>query len=260
MLLGKKVVCVLPAFNAARTLERTLADVPAGIVDLFILVDDFSRDETLAVAQRLTRDFPLRIVSHDANRGYGANQKTCYREALASGADIVIMLHPDYQYEPRLLGCLAAMVGSGIYDVALGSRILGGGARAGGMPAYKYVANRALTLVENLLIGQKLSEYHTGYRAYSRSALTRIPFERNSDDFVFDNEFVVQCHVAGLRIGEISVPTKYFAEASSIGFRRSVRYGLGVLRCSVEGLAARLGVWTHPRYRRPPDAEPAVLP
>ena len=248
MLLDQKVVCVLPAFNAARTLERTLGDVPRGIVDLFILVDDFSRDDTLAVAERLAHEFPLRIVSHDMNRGYGANQKTCYREALASNADIVIMLHPDYQYEPRLLGCLAAMVGSGIYDVALGSRILGMGARAGGMPLYKYVANRVLTLVENVLIGQKLSEYHTGYRAYARRVLTHLPFERNSDDFVFDNEFVVQCHLAGLRIGEISVPTKYFPEASSIDFGRSVRYGFGVLRCSLEGLLARLGVWRHPRY------------
>jgi glycosyltransferase involved in cell wall biosynthesis len=249
MLLGQKVVCVLPAFNAARTLARTLADVPPGIVDLFILVDDFSRDETLAVAQRLARDFPLKIVSHDMNRGYGGNQKTCYREALDSRADVVVMLHPDYQYEPRLLGCLAGMVASGIYDVALGSRILGKGALAGGMPAYKYVANRLLTLVENLLIGQKLSEYHTGYRAYARRVLAQIPFERNSNDFVFDNEFVVQCHVAGFRIGEISVPTKYFAEASSINFRRSVTYGLGVLRCGVEGMLARRGLWRHPRYR-----------
>jgi glycosyltransferase involved in cell wall biosynthesis len=255
MLLGQKVVCVLPAFNAARTLERTLADVPPGIVDLFILVDDFSRDDTLAVAQRLELDFPLRIVSHDMNRGYGGNQKTCYREALDSGADVVVMLHPDYQYEPRLLGCLASMVASGIYDVALGSRILGKGAIAGGMPTYKYFANRLLTLVENLLIGQKLSEYHTGYRAYARRVLALIPFERNSDDFVFDNEFVVQCHIAGFRIGEISVPTKYFAEASSIDFRRSVTYGLGVLRCAVEGLLARLGVWQHPRYRLKVAAE-----
>jgi glycosyltransferase involved in cell wall biosynthesis len=249
MLLGKKLVCVLPAFNAARTLERTLSEVPPGIVDLFILVDDLSRDDTLTVAQRLARDFPLKIVSHDMNRGYGGNQKTCYREALASGADVVVMLHPDYQYEPRLLGCLAAMVGSGVYDLALGSRILGKGALPGGMPLYKYLANRVLTLVENLLIGQKLSEYHTGYRAYSREVLARIPFDRNSDDFVFDNEFVVQCHLARFRIGEISVPTKYFPEASSINFRRSVRYGLGVLRCGLEGLLARLGVWRHPRYR-----------
>jgi glycosyltransferase involved in cell wall biosynthesis len=255
MLLGQKVVCVLPAFNAARTLERTLADVTPGIVDLFILVDDFSRDETVAVAERLAGSFPLKIVSHDMNRGYGGNQKTCYREALASGADVVVMLHPDYQYEPRLLGCLTAMVASGIYDVALGSRILGKGARAGGMPTYKYVSNRVLTLVENMLIGQKLSEYHTGYRAYSRRVLAEVPFERNSDDFVFDNEFVVQCHVAGFRIGEISVPTKYFAEASSINFRRSVTYGLGVLRCGVEGLLARLGLWRHPRFRPKAVAE-----
>lgn len=254
MLLRQKVVCVLPAFNAARTLERTLADVPPGIVDLFVLVDDFSRDDTLAVAQRLARDFPLKVVSHDMNRGYGGNQKTCYREALGSGADVVVMLHPDYQYEPRLLGCLAAMVASGVYDVVLGSRILGKGALAGGMPVYKYVANRLLTLVENLLIGQKLSEYHTGYRAYSRRVLAEVPFERNSDDFVFDNEFVVQCHMAGFRIGEISVPTKYFQEASSIGFRRSVRYGFGVLRCGVQGLLARLGLWRHPRFE--PKAAP----
>ncbi len=256
MLLGQKVVCVLPAFNAARTLARTLADVPAGVVDQYVLVDDFSRDETLLVAQRLAGDYPLKIVSHDVNRGYGGNQKTCYREALACGADVVVMLHPDYQYEPRLLGCLAAMVASGTYDVALGSRILGKGALTGGMPFYKYVANRVLTLVENLLIGQKLSEYHTGYRAYSRTVLRAIPFERNSDDFVFDNEFVVQCHVAGFRIGEISVPTKYFPEASSIDFRRSVKYGCGVLRCGLEGLLARLRLWRHPRYR--PNIVPDV--
>ena len=257
MLIGQKVVCVLPAFNAARTLERTLTEVPPGIVDLFILVDDFSRDDTLAVAERLARDFPLKIVSHDMNRGYGGNQKTCYREALAADADVVVMLHPDYQYEPRLLGCLAAMVASGTYHVALGSRILGKGALSGGMPLYKYVANRLLTLVENLLIGQKLSEYHSGYRAYARTVLLGVPFERNSDDFVFDNEFLVQCHIAGFRIGEISVPTKYFPEASSIDFPRSVKYGLGVLRCALEGLLARLRLWRHPRYRVKVAPEPA---
>jgi glycosyltransferase involved in cell wall biosynthesis len=190
----------------------------------------------------------LKVIQHQKNRGYGGNQKTCYAAALQEGADVVVMLHPDYQYEPKLLGCLSGLVAEGVYDVSLGSRILGKGALRGGMPLYKYVFNRMLTLFENICIGQKLSEYHTGYRAFSRKVLQAVAFEKNSDDFVFDNEMLVQCHLQGFRIGEISVPTKYFDEASSINFRRSVIYGLGVLRCSLEGLFARLGIWRHDRY------------
>jgi glycosyltransferase involved in cell wall biosynthesis len=245
---GKKIVCVLPAYNAQKTLEMTLEAVPAGVVDLFILVDDCSTDETIKEAQRLADRFPLKVVAHQKNRGYGGNQKTCYQEALKAGADIVVMLHPDYQYEPRLLPALTTLIASGIYDVSLGSRILGGHALRGGMPLYKYISNRFLTAFENLLIGQKLSEYHTGYRAFSRKVLESLNLESNSDDFVFDNEMLVQAHVAGFKIGEISVPTKYFEEASSISFRRSVIYGLGVLRCSLEGWFARLNLWSHERF------------
>jgi len=254
MVNGKKVVCVLPAYNAELTLEQTLAEVPRGVVDQFILVDDVSRDQTVSVAEGLADKFPLKVVRHEKNRGYGGNQKTCYREALAEGADIVVMLHPDYQYEPRLLGAMVALVSTGVYDVALGSRILGGGALHGGMPLYKYFANRLLTLFENLCIGQKLSEYHTGYRAFSRAVLEGIAFEKNSDNFVFDNQMLVQCHLAGFRMGEVSVPTKYFEEASSIDFSSSVVYGLGVLRCALEGLMVRVGAWSHERYELPAGA------
>jgi len=246
---GKKIVCVLPAYNASLTLEKTLREVPEGVVDLYILVDDCSRDETVQVAENLAQRYPLKVIRHDKNRGYGGNQKTCYREALREGADVVVMLHPDYQYEPKLLGAMASLVSSGVYDVALGSRILGMGALKGGMPVYKYVANRFLTFAENVLIGQKLSEYHTGYRAFSSDVLQKLMLELNSDDFVFDNEMLVQCHIAGFRIGEISVPTKYFEEASSINFRRSVMYGFGVLRCSLQGFWARVGLKTHPRLK-----------
>ncbi len=249
MLNGGKVVCVLPAYNAEKTLEKTLAEVPQGVVDLYSLVDDCARDATVALAERLKARFPLKVIRHDSNKGYGGNQKTCYREAMSEGADVTVMLHPDYQYEPKLLGALAGLVANGVYDVSLGSRILGMGALKGGMPPYKYLFNRILTFVENLLIGQKLSEYHTGYRAYSRKVLEQVAFDLNSDDFVFDNEMLVQCHIAGFRIGEISVPTKYFPEASSIGFRRSVKYGFGVLRCSLEGFFFRMGVHRHPRFQ-----------
>lgn len=248
---GKKIVCVLPAYNAEKTLEKTLKDVPAGVVDLYILVDDLSRDNTVRVANELSDRFPLKVIQHQKNRGYGGNQKTCYAAALQEGADVVVMLHPDYQYEPKLLGCLSGLVAQDVYDVALGSRILGKGALRGGMPLYKYIFNRMLTLFENICIGQKLSEYHTGYRAFSRQVLQGVAFEKNSDDFVFDNEMLVQCHLLGFRIGEISVPTKYFDEASSINFRRSVIYGFGVLRCSLEGLLARMGLWRHDRYVGP---------
>jgi glycosyltransferase involved in cell wall biosynthesis len=225
MIANRRVVTVLPAYNAERTLERTVAEVPAGLVDEFLLVDDGSQDRTIALAERLG----LPCIAHDRNRGYGGNQKTCYAAALGRGADIVVMLHPDYQYSPRLLGAMAWLVASDEFDIVLGSRILGKGALAGGMPRYKYVANRVLTAYENILLGVKLSEYHTGYRAFSRRVLETVPFERNSDDFVFDNQILAQAVAFGFRIGEISCPTRYFPEASSIDFRRSVRYGLGVV-------------------------------
>ncbi|HVE33787.1 MAG TPA: glycosyltransferase family 2 protein [Gemmatimonadaceae bacterium] len=244
MLHGRKIVVVLPAYFAANTLERTYAEIPRDIVDEVLLVDDASTDGTLELA----RSLGIRALQHDKNRGYGANQKTCYRAALELGADIVVMLHPDYQYDPRLISAMAAMVASDIYDLVLGSRILGGQAIAGGMPRYKYVANRFLTLVENWLLGTKLSEYHTGYRAYSRRILETLPLDRNSDDFVFDNEVIVQAVAAGFRIGEVSCPARYFPEASSISFERSVRYGLGVLRAGIQYRLARWGL-----------AEPVIL-
>ncbi|HUY33262.1 MAG TPA: glycosyltransferase family 2 protein [Pirellulales bacterium] len=229
MLHEKKVVVVLPAYKAAQTLERTYRDIPFDVVDEVIMVDDASTDETLAVAGRLG----IKSFVHRENLGYGANQKTCYREALCAGAEIVVMLHPDYQYDPRLIPAMAALVGSGVYDVVLGSRILGNTALAGGMPLYKYVSNRFLTLFQNLLLGAKLSEYHTGYRAFSRDVLETLPLLANSDDFVFDNQMLTQAIAFGFAVGEVSCPTKYFPDASSINFRRSVAYGLGVLSTSV---------------------------
>src|SRR6516225_10135216 len=220
---------VLPAYNAEATLERTIAEIPTEIVDELLLVDDASKDTTVEVARRLH----LPHVVHPSNQGYGGNQKTCYTEALRRGADIVVMLHPDYQYSPRLLGSMAWQVASGEYDIVLGSRILGAGALKGGMPLYKYVANRFLTSVENFLLGIKLSEFHTGYRAFSRRVLEDLPLHENSDDFVFDNQVLAQAVAFGFPIGEISCPTKYFPEASSINFRRSVTYGCGVLATCV---------------------------
>ena len=217
----------MPAYNAARTLKRTYDEVMAqGIVDLVIVVDDASHDDTVAVARTLDR---AQIETHPENRGYGANQKTCYRHALAAQADIIIMIHPDYQYTPQLIPAMASMVASGLYPCVLGSRILGGGALRGGMPLWKYVANRFLTFVENLLLGAKLSEYHTGYRAFARSLLERLPIEENSDDFVFDNQILAQIISLGVPIGEVTCPARYMPEASSINFRRSVRYGLGCI-------------------------------
>jgi glycosyltransferase involved in cell wall biosynthesis len=242
---GKKIVVVLPAYNAALTLERTVAEVPA-LVDEVILVDDCSSDDTVSVARRLG----LHTIIHDKNRGYGGNQKTCYRESLKRGADIVVMLHPDYQYTPRLIPTLAHCVASGLYDVALGSRILGGKALAGGMPRYKYVANRFLTAIENLLLDEKLSEYHTGYRAFSRALLEALPLEENNDDFVFDNQMLVQAVHFGFSIAEVTCPTNYFHEASSISFTRSVRYGFGVLRTALDHRLTRLGVAAPPYLRR----------
>ncbi len=242
MIDGKKLVVVLPAYNAAKTLELTLNDIPRSLVDEVILVDDRSKDETLAVARKLRL---TKIHVHPENRGYGGNQKTCYSAALAEGADIVVMLHPDYQYEPKLLPAMAGMIASGVYGVVLASRILGGGstgALAGGMPLWKYVANRALTLAQNLLIGAKLSEYHSGYRAFSRETLLALPLLANSDDFVFDNQILVQAVARGIPIGEISCPTRYRDDSSSIGFSRSVRYGVGVLGSSIAYRAWRWGL------------------
>jgi glycosyltransferase involved in cell wall biosynthesis len=238
MLNGQKIVVVMPAYNAARTLQRTYDEVMAqGIVDLIILVDDASQDETVAIARTLER---VQVEVHPKNRGYGGNQKTCYRLALAAGADIVVMIHPDYQYTPQLLPAMASMVASGLYPCVLASRILGGGALRGGMPLWKYLANRALTLAENILLGAKLSEYHTGYRAFARDLLQRLPLESNSDDFVFDNQMLAQIIWLGAAIGEVTCPAKYMPEASSINFRRSVRYGLG---CLQTGARFRLAKW-----------------
>jgi glycosyltransferase involved in cell wall biosynthesis len=235
MLLNKKIVVVLPAYKAEKTLERTFEDIPHEIVDEVLLVDDYSNDGTVALAQALG----IKVFVHERNLGYGANQKTCYTEALRLGADIVIMLHPDYQYDPKLIAAMAGMVGSGVYDVVVASRIIGGGAIQGGMPLYKYVFNRFLTAVQNLMIGAKLSEYHSGYRAFARHVLETLPLLANSDDFVFDNQMLVQAHAARFRLGEISCPTKYFPEASSINFTRSVVYGLGVLATSLRYLLWR---------------------
>jgi glycosyltransferase involved in cell wall biosynthesis len=233
---GGKVIVVLPAYNAERTLERTCAEIPRAAVDEVILVDDASRDGTVALARRLG----LTVFVHPKNRGYGGNQKTCYRAALEHGAAIVVMLHPDYQYPPQIIPAMVAMVRSGLFDVVLGSRILVRGAREGGMPLYKYAGNRALTLLENVLVGRKLSEYHTGFRAFRRQVLEALPLEANSDDFVFDNQVICQAIWQGYAIGEVSSPCRYFPEASSIGFGSSLRYGLGVLRT---GLTFRLARW-----------------
>ncbi len=238
MLHQKVIIVVMPAYNAARTLEATYREIPHDIVDDVILVDDDSRDDTADQATRLG----IHTIIHPANRGYGGNQKTCYREALSRGADVVVMVHPDYQYSPKLVTAMSSMIVSGHYDVVLGSRILGGGALKGGMPLYKYVANRFLTFVENLIVGVKVSEYHTGFRAFSRAVLEKLPLEENSDDFVFDNEVLAQAAFFRFRIGEISCPTKYFKDASSISFSRSVKYGFGVLATSLKFALSRLGI------------------
>ena len=245
MVQGKKVIVVLPAYKAEKTLERTVKAVPPGVVDEFILVDDSSPDATVAEAKRLG----LTTIVHEKNLGYGGNQKTCYTAALERGAEIVIMLHPDYQYDPRLVPVMANMVASDIYDVVMASRILGRGALAGGMPKYKYVANRFLTAFENILLGLKLSEYHTGYRAFNRRSLQSVDWKKNSDDFVFDNQIIAQLRAKDVRFGEISCPTKYFEEASSINFRRSVKYGLGVLGTSIWYRLHAWGVYSHPIFR-----------
>lgn len=257
MLHGKKIAVVMPAYHAERTLEACYIAIPHDIVDTVLLVDDASDDATLAVAKRLG----IQSHRHAQNRGYGGNQKTCYTLALEAGADIVVMLHPDYQYEPRLITAMAAMIASDVYDVVLGSRILGKTALAGGMPRYKYIFNRLLTFAQNVLVGAKLSEFHTGYRAFSRRVLETLPLAANSDDFVFDNQMLVQALAFGMRIGEISCPTKYFPEASEISFRRALRYGLGVLATSI---SYRMWKWklrnpqflsTQPRWRLPESAD-----
>ncbi len=237
MINGKKIVVVLPAYNAEKTLAATVRELP-DLVDETILVDDYSKDGTVAVA----RSLGLSVHVHDRNRGYGGNQKTCYAQALARGADVVVMTHPDYQYSPLLVTAMASMVAYGVYDISLGSRILGGGALRGGMPRYKYVANRALTTFQNIVMGASLSEYHTGYRAFSRELLMALPLERNSDDFVFDNQMLAQAVLYGARIGEISCPTLYFPEASSINLRRSTIYGLGVLKTALQFRLAKWGI------------------
>ncbi len=252
MINGKRIVVVLPAYNAAKTLETTVGEIPA-VADECILVDDHSRDDTAAMARRLG----LTVEIHKQNRGYGGNQKTCYAKALAHGADVVVMLHPDYQYTPLLVTPLATMVAYGVYDLALGSRILGGGALRGGMPRYKYVANRFLTLFQNLIMGAKLSEYHTGFRAFSKELLVSLPLGLNSDDFVFDNQILAQAILLGARIGEISCPTRYFAEASSINFRRSSVYGLGVIKTCLQFLLARWGLYRASIFRFTP-ADPTA--
>lgn len=230
MIKSKKIVVVLPAYNASSTLERTYNEIPFDIVDEVVLVDDFSPDNTYEVAHQLGIKH---IIRHEVNKGYGGNQKTCYNKALSLGADIVIMLHPDYQYTPQLIHSMSYLIANEVYPVVLGSRILGKGALKGGMPIYKYISNRILTLVQNILISQKLSEYHTGYRAFSANVLRKINFNANSDDFVFDNQMISQIFYAGFDIAEITCPTKYFPEASSINFSRSVKYGIGVLKVSI---------------------------
>lgn len=244
MLNGKRIAVVMPAYNAEKTLEATVREL-TDVVDIKILVDDSSRDSTATLSHSLG----VQTFVHDTNYGYGRNQQTCYREALAAGADIVVMLHPDYQYTPLLVPAMAGMIASGVYDMVLASRILGGGALRGGMPRYKYVANRLLTAFQNLFLGVKLSEYHTGFRAFSRELLETLPIIENSDDFVFDNQMIAQAVMFGFHIGEISCPTKYFEEASSINFRRSVTYGLGVLGTTLSFVLHKWGIRRLPRFK-----------
>ncbi len=245
---GKKVIVVLPAYNAALTLEKTYQEIPMNLVDEVILCDDASRDNTVELAHRIGI---RHVLLHESNKGYGGNQKTLYNKALALGGDIIIMLHPDYQYTPKLIPTMVNIIGEELYPVVLGSRILGKGALEGGMPVYKYIANRFLTFSQNLLVSYKLSEYHTGYRAFSREVLETINFNANSDDFVFDNEMLSQIIYAGFHIAEVTCPTKYFEEASSINFRRSIKYGMGVLRVSLNHRLAKMGLVKLPIYEKP---------
>jgi glycosyltransferase involved in cell wall biosynthesis len=267
MLNGKRIIVVMPAYNAEKTIEQTFREIPLDIIDHVVLVDDASGDKTVELAQALGID----TLVHPKNRGYGGNQKTCYRRALEMGADVVIMLHPDYQYTPRLLVSLGAMVAFDEYDIALGSRVLCGGALKGGMPIYKYISNRFLTAAQNMLMRTSFSEFHTGYRAYSREVLQSLPLDENSDNFVFDNQVIAQAVFFGYNVGEISCPTKYFEEASSISFWRSVRYGIGVLRTAWQFFLQKRGWAQYPIFSRggkklidAPDAlqahVPAVVP
>lgn len=248
MINNKKIIVVLPAYNAAKTLRRTFEEIPFDVVDEVIITDDFSNDETLSIANKLGIQH---IVSHTKNKGYGANQKSCYKKALELKADIIVMLHPDYQYTPKLIPAMCTLVANDLYDVVLGSRILGKGALKGGMPLYKYISNRILTLIQNLLMNQKLSEYHTGYRCFDANLLRKIDFENNSDDFVFDNEILAQCCFLKARIGEISCPAKYFEEASSINFKRSITYGLGVLRVSTSYFLQKTKLFSFSLFSKP---------
>jgi glycosyltransferase involved in cell wall biosynthesis len=243
MINGKRIAVVMPAYNAEKTLEQTVREL-SDVVDIKILVDDSSKDQTAALSRRLG----VQTFVHDANYGYGRNQQTCYREALAAGADIVVMVHPDYQYTPALVPAMAGMISSGVYDMVLGSRILGKGALKGGMPLYKYISNRFLTAFQNIFLGVKLSEYHTGFRAFSRELLEKLPLLENSDDFVFDNQMIAQAVMFGFNIGEISCPTKYFEEAFSINFKRSVEYGFGVLATTARFVAHKIGLIHSPAF------------
>jgi glycosyltransferase involved in cell wall biosynthesis len=240
MYLNKKVVVVMPAYNAAKTVEMTYKEIPFDIVDEVILVDDQSKDDTVTVAKQIGIQH---VIKHEKNKGYGGNQKTCYTKALEIGADIVVMLHPDYQYTPKLITAMVSMIGQDLYPVVFGSRILGKGALKGGMPMYKYISNRMLTLAQNILMNQKLSEYHTGYRAFSREVLQTVNFQKNSDNFVFDNQMIAQIFYKGFDIAEVTCPTKYFEEASSINFKNSTIYGLGVLGVSFRYFLAKLGLY-----------------
>jgi glycosyltransferase involved in cell wall biosynthesis len=246
MINSKKLVVVMPAYNAEKTLEETYKEVPLDIVDEVVLVDDASKDNTVELANKIGIHH---VIRHEINKGYGGNQKTCYAKALSLNADIVVMLHPDYQYTPKLIYAMASIIAGGLYPVVLGSRILGKGALMGGMPRYKYFSNRFLTLTQNFLMRQKLSEYHTGYRAFSRDVLLAINFEENSDDFVFDNQMLAQIFFAGFNIAEVTCPTKYFQEASSINFKRSVDYGLGVLKVSVDYALQKAGLINLPMFQ-----------
>ncbi|NQT22847.1 MAG: glycosyltransferase family 2 protein [Candidatus Omnitrophica bacterium] len=252
MLHNKKIIVVMPAYNAEKTLERTYREIPTDIVDEVLVVDDHSRDNTVQIAKKLG----LPVYVHEVNMGYGANQKTCYSQALKRGADIVVMLHPDYQYPPKLITAMAGLIASGIFDIVLGSRILGGMALKGGMPFYKYIANRILTSIDNVLLGAKLSEYHTGYRAFAKEVLLNLPILEDSDDFVFDNEILTQAHYFGYRIGEITAPSKYFKEASSINFRRSVVYGLSVLATGFKFVLQKMKIFRFPIFN--PDGKKII--
>lgn len=246
MLNNKKIIVVLPAYNAEKTLEQTYQEIPFDIVDDVILVNDASKDNTVAEAQRLGIKH---IITHEKNRGYGGNQKSCYNKALELKGDIVIMVHPDYQYTPKLIMAMCSIIANDVYPVVFGSRILGKGALKGGMPMYKFIANRLLTLTQNILMNQKLSEYHTGYRAFSKEVLEKVNYENCSDDFVFDNQMIAQIFDAGFEIGEVTCPTKYFDEASSINLKRSTQYGLGVLKVSLGYFFKRLGLNSNPIYQ-----------